>query len=96
MTIDIVLNLGIPVLVIVALLRLFKISWPAALFVIAIAAMVATCLVDYVHCVLLNKPCIPDALDAIGYFLYWFYVFTLAAIMDYLWFCLFSKTDNTQ
>lgn len=92
----IVLDLGVPVLVIVALVRLFKISWPAALFVIAIAAMVTTYLFDYVHCVLLNKPCTPDALDAAGYFLYWLYVFTLAAIMDYLWFCKLNKMDNAE
>ena len=67
-------NLAVPVCLIVALLRLFKIRWPAAFFVILLAAVLATYLFDYVHSVLLNQPRIPDALDDLGYIWYGLYV----------------------
>lgn len=82
----IVLNLAVPVCVIVVLLRLFKIRWPAAFFLILLAAVLATFLFDYVHFVLLNQPRIPDALNALGYFLYGLYVCLLASAVDYVWF----------
>jgi len=87
----VVLNLAVPVCIVVVLLRLFKIRWPAAFFVILLAAVVATYLFDYVHFVLLNQPRIPDALNALGYILYGFYVCLLASAVDYFLFRLLSS-----
>jgi uncharacterized membrane protein YhfC len=88
---SVVLNLAVPVCIIVALLRLFKISWPAAFFVILVAAVVATYLFDYVHFVLLKQPRTPDALNALGYFLYGLYVCLLACAADYFLFRIFNS-----
>lgn len=84
----IVLDLAVPVCIIVVLLRLLKVSWPAAFFVILLAAVVATYLFYYVHFVVLNQPYIPDPLNAVGYFLYWLYVCLLSAAADYFLFRL--------
>lgn len=86
----IVLNLAVPVCIIVVLLRLLKISWPAAFFVILFAAVLATLLFIYVHFVLLNQPYIADPLNAVGYFLYWLYVCLLSSAADYFLFRLLS------
>lgn len=86
----IALNLAVPVCIIVVLLRLFKIRWPAAFFVILLAAVFATYLFDYVHFVLLNQPRIPDALNDLGYILYGLYVCLLASAADYFLFRLLS------
>ena len=89
----IALNLAVPVCIIVVLLRLFKIRWPAAFFVILLAAVFATYLFDYVHFVLLNQPRIPDALNALGYFLYGVHVCLLASAADYF---LFRMMNSKQ
>jgi hypothetical protein len=84
---ELFLVLGLPIVVIVALLRLLKLKWPIACLIIPCFAALATFIVNFTFCELLKTKCEPHGLNAVGYFFHWLVVSGVASTLD---FCVYK------
>ncbi|WP_042150783.1 MULTISPECIES: hypothetical protein [unclassified Pseudoalteromonas] len=88
---DLFFTLALPVIVIVGLLRLFRVKWPVALLSIFGLAAFSTFIVNFTFCEILETQCEPHGLNVIGYFFHWLIVATIASVLDLLYYKVFGK-----
>lgn len=91
---DLFFTLALPVIIIVGLLRLFRVKWPVALLIIFGLTAFFTFMVNFTYCEILETKCEPDALNAVGYFFHWLIVSATASIVDFLIYKLVAKKYN--
>lgn len=88
---DLFLSLGLPIIIIVGFIRLFKVKWPFALSIIIGLSAFSTFIVDFTYCEILKTQCEPDALNIVGYFFHWLLVSAIASVLDFSFYKLFTK-----
>ena len=75
------LMVAIPVVLIVALVTLIKQRDSIAYSVIIALSILATFVVDFIYCSVLQTKCEPDALNAVGYYFYTFMVMAPSGVI---------------
>jgi len=88
---ELLLVLGLPVIIIVSLLRLFKVKWPLALLIILGFSVISTYIVNFTYCEILKTKCESDALNAVGHLIHWLIVSVIASVLDFTLFKFVAK-----
>jgi len=81
---DLFFTLALPEIIIIGLLRLLRVKWPAALFIISGLAAFSTFIINFTFCEILKTNCEPHGLNYIGYFFHWLIIFTITSVLDSL------------
>lgn len=81
---DLVLNIGIPVLIIVAVSQLVQLRMHFTLLLVVVLGFISTEIVDYLYCSILKTQCELDALNRVGMFIHSCIVIFLSLLL-HIW-----------
>ncbi|WMN62056.1 hypothetical protein NI389_19860 (plasmid) [Pseudoalteromonas xiamenensis] len=88
---DLFFTLALPIIIIIGLLRVFKVKWPIALLIVFGLAAFSTFIVNFTFCEILKTKCEPHGLNVIGYFFHWLLVSSIASALDFMFYKMFNK-----